>query len=177
MQLLQKKKWALPISLILFSAVMQGGPITVTPTVTANGALFHYDYSIGNGTGNDLAVLDLMVTPGAGTIQGLSAPAGFQFAYDPVLGLVSFLEDAGTFGTTSISGFAFNSPFQPRATTFTGTLLDANFNVSTMTGSTSGPLAGPAVPEPTYLPLMALGATAFWLVYRRTRVHAQLSKY
>jgi hypothetical protein len=165
MLMFQKGRWALPVALVLLSAVMRGAPITVIPTVTANGSLSRYNYSITNPTGNDLAVLDLIVTPGAATIQNLITPAGFKSAYDPVLGLVSFLEDTAFFGATSLSGFAFDSPFRSGPTTFTGTLVDANFNVSTATGATTGPV----VPEPGYLPLLALGAPLFWFLQRRGR--------
>jgi hypothetical protein len=137
------------------------GTITVTPSVTTAGSLFHYSYTVTNGTGNDMAVLDIAVIPGAGTIQGLATPSGFVSAYDSVLGLVSFLEDSSFFGPSPVSGFTFNSRFGPGSTTFTGTFTDG----STLTGATTGPVAAlTAVPEPGTPALLAgaLAAVFFW---------------
>lgn len=153
---------------LLFSvigcAAAYGAPIIVTPAVTTVGSLFHYNYTITNPTGLELAVLDITVARGAGTIQNLVVPVGFSKQFDSVLGLVSFLEDTSTFGATPISGFMFDSPFAPRATSFNGTLLDANFNLSNMGGTTQGP----AVPEPGYFPVLsAIFCIGIFTCYRR----------
>ena len=165
--LLSAKRRIAPIAVLLLicSAAAMGGPITVMPAVTQNGSMFHYDYTVANMTGLDLAVLDIAV-PGGPTVFSLVAPTGFQTAFDSGLGLVSFLEDTAVFGATPISGFAFDSSLGPGSTSFTATLLDAQFNVSTMTGSTTGP-AGGAVPEPGSLSLLAGGALLLWMHRRR----------
>jgi hypothetical protein len=160
-----KKRPALIAFLLLVSsAVAVGGPILVSPVVTQNGSMFHYDYTISNATGLDLAVLDIAVRAGL-AISGLEAPFGFESAYDPGLGLVSFLENTAVFGATPLSGFAFNASLGPSSTSFKGTLVDGKSNVSTMSGSTTGP-AGAGVPEPGSLYLLA-GGVPLLLLYRR----------
>jgi hypothetical protein len=149
------------ILLLISSGLCVASPITVTPVVTPIGPAFQYDYTVTNMTGLDLPVLDIAVGTGA-PISGLTAPAGFDSAYDPVLGLVSFLEDFNVFGTTAVSGFIFDSPLGPSPTTFTATLLDANFNVSTMSGPTTGPVAA-TVPEPASMYLLAGAACLLFL--------------
>ena len=141
---------SLIFSLISCTAAF-AGTITAVPTLTMNGALFHYNYTITNTTGNELTVLDIAVSKGASTIQNLAVPAGFSKAFDSVLGLVSFLENSSTFGSVPISGFVFDSPIAPGATSFNGTLLDSNFNVVTL----GGPTTGPAVPEPGNFPILS----------------------
>src|SRR5450432_4869040 len=77
------------------------GAITVTNSVNEVGPLFHYNYTVSDGTGL-LAVLDIAVTPGI-AISGLTAPGGpsaFTTAYDPILGLVSFIENGAVFTPT-----------------------------------------------------------------------------
>jgi hypothetical protein len=146
---------------------MQAALITVTPTVTPEGSLYEYDYSVINNSGDDLPVLDITVAPGT-VILDLTAAPGFDDAYDPVLGLVSFLENTSVFGPTAISGFIFESPLAPGATTFNATLLDANFNVSTLGGPTVGPVAATTTPEPGYFPLLAFGVPLFLFLRRRS---------
>jgi hypothetical protein len=133
------------------------GNITVTDVVTPIGPLFQYDYTVADGTGQ-LAVLDIGVTPGI-PISGLTGPGGptdFETAYDSVLGLVSFLENGSVFTAAPESGFIFDSPVAPGASTFGVTLFDGTIG--------SGRVQGPVVPEPSLLPLCALGGAAllFW---------------
>jgi len=121
------------------------------------GALFQYDYTIADGTGQ-LAVLDIAVTPGI-AISGLTGPGGpadFETAYDSVLGLVSFIENNSVFTAAPESGFIFDSSVAPHASTFDATLFDGT------TGSAS--VQAPVVPEPASLTLFALGGAAllFW---------------
>ena len=130
------------------------GSITVTDVVTSIGGMFQYDYTVADGTGL-LAVLDIGVTPGI-AISGLTGPGGpadFETAYDSVLGLVSFLENGSVFTASPESGFIFDSSVPPGASTFGVTLFDGT------TGS--GTVQGPVVPEPSFLPLCALGGAAF----------------
>ena len=148
------------------SAGLEAAAITVTPSVTPDGALFHYNYTVVNATGDDLPVLDIVVQPGIAGITKLAAPSGFTSAYDSNLGLVSFLEDTALFGAAPIAGFSFDSPLAPRVSSFNATLLDANFNVITV----SGPTTGPVVPEPGSLPLLSLIACTALIFRRRLRV-------
>lgn len=129
------------------------GPVTVTDVVTPIGPLYQYDYTVADGTGL-LAVLDIGVTPGI-AISGLTAPGGvsaFETAYDPVLGLVSFLENNAVFTAAPEPGFIFDSPVAPGASTFGVTLFDGT------TGA--GSVQGPVTPEPASLMLCVLGGAA-----------------
>ena len=143
------------------------GSITVTDVVTPVGPLFQYDYTVADGTGQ-LAVLDIGVTPGI-PISGLTGPGGpadFETAYDSVLGLVSFIENNSVFSATPESGFIFDTSVAPGASTFDVTLFDG----TTGSGSVQGPVVGPVVPEPSALPLCALGGAA--LLFGRKRLLA-----
>lgn len=139
------------------TVTLSEGAITVTAVVTQIGPLFQYDYTVADETGQ-LAVLDIGVSPGV-AISGLTGPGGsadFQTAYDSVLGLVSFIENGAVFTASPLSGFIFDSPTPPGASTFGVTLFD---------GATGGGnVEGPVVPEPSSLPLCALGGAAllFW---------------
>jgi hypothetical protein len=141
------------------------GTVTLTDVVTPiGGSLFQYDYNVADETGL-LAVLDIAVTPGI-DISGLTAPGGaFDFTstidtVDTAEGpeeFVSFLENNGAFMAAPESGFIFDSPIAPRASTFDVTLFDGTTGV----GSVPGPVA---TPEPSSLALCALGVAAllFW---------------
>ena len=138
------------LALSTFAACLgYAAPVTVTPVVTTIGALFHYNYTITNGTGLDVPIIDINVARGTGIILNLVAPVGFLTAYDSSLGLVSFLENTALFGSAPLSGFAFDSAISSRSTTFASTFADG----SVMTGATSGPV----VPEPTTLTLITAG--------------------
>ena len=137
------------------------GAITVTDSVSAVGSLFQYNYTVSDGTGL-LAVLDIAVTPGI-AISGLAGPGGpaaFATAYDPVLGLVSFIENGAVFSSTPESGFIFESSVAPSASTFGATLFDG----ATGSGSIQAPVV---VPEASPLALCALGLAAI-LFWRKT---------
>ncbi len=137
------------------------GSITVTSNVSAVGPLFQYDYTVADGTGL-LAVLDIDVTPGI-DISGLAAPGGssaFATSYDPILGLVSFIENNAVFTSTPESGFIFDSSVSPGASTFGVTLFDG----ATGSGNIQGPIV---VPEPSALTLCSLGLAAI-LFWRKT---------
>jgi len=141
------------------------GTVTVTDVVTPiGGSLFQYDYTVADETGL-LAVLDIAVTPGI-DVSGLTAPGGaFDFTstidtVDTPEGreeFVSFLENNGTFTAAPESGFIFDSPIAPRASTFDVTLFDG----TTGSGNVQAPIA---TPEPSSLPLCALvgAALLFW---------------
>lgn len=147
---------------VVAAAISHAGIVTVTPVVTPNGGLFHYDYSIANQTGNDLAVLDIAVTPGPDTVVNLVSPLGFLTAYDAGLGLVSFLEDSGTFGASPLSGFAFDSRIGLGSSNFTATFFDGTV--------ASGPTGGPTAPEPASTALFAAAGVVFlgWRVRQST---------
>jgi len=154
--------------LMLVSTFVFAGTVTVSSMVTPVGDLFHYDYSIANTTPNDLFLID--ITVGGSTIDNLSAPAGFKSAYDPGLGLVSFLEDTGLFGPVPQSGFSFDSPNSPGPGSFDATLVDSAGAFSMISGTTTTP-----TPEPAYLPLIALLVPGFIVAIRR-RQRLQRSK-
>lgn len=141
---------------ILVASLSQAAPVTVSPVVTLSGSLFHYNYTITNGTGLDVPVIDINVARGTGIISNLTAPVGFLTAYDSNLGLVSFLENTALFGAAPLSGFAFDSPLPARASSFTATFADG----SVMSGATLAP-----VPEPTAISLF--GAGGILLAVRR----------
>jgi hypothetical protein len=141
------------------------GPIAVTDVVTPIGSLFQYDYTVADGTGL-LAVLDIAVTPNV-PLSGLTAPGGssaFTSTIDTVGSgsgeqeFVSFLENNAMFSSSPESGFIFDSPVGPSASTFDVTLFDS-------TTGTGGGITAPIVtPEPSYLPVgaLALSALLFW---------------
>lgn len=141
--------------------------VTVTPTVSFDNGLYHYDYTVANNSADELAILTLTTLPGADTIQNLMAPDGFLADYDSGLGLVSFLEgDTGTFDPgSSVSGFSFDSPFQPGGTTFEALTIEG----ASVVGTTLAP-----APEPgsiaTLGALLATGA-AVWRRRRRSALH------
>ena len=144
------------MALSTLAATLGHAMVTVNPVVTPNGSLFRYNYTITNGTGLDVPVIDINVARGTGVILNLAAPVGFLTAYDSALGLVSFLENTALFGTTPLAGFTFDSPFSARASSFTATFADG----SVMSGATLAP-----VPEPTALSLFGVGG--IFLTIRR----------
>ena len=146
--------------------------VIVNPAVTFASGLYHYDYTITNKSGADLFELDIKVLPdataGFAVIRNLAAPPGFVTGLDSVNGIVSFLEDTGTFGTTPQNGFVFDSPLAPSGSTFTANLAPANAGdpIPTQTGSTSAP----TTPEPGSM--AAFGALAMsGLVAARRKSH------
>ncbi|MCC6444979.1 MAG: hypothetical protein IT210_16175 [Armatimonadetes bacterium] len=130
--------------------------VTLDAIVTANGTLFHYEYSVINGLADDLSIISFGVPQGLPAVQNLAVPLGFLADFDSGLGLVSFLEDTQAFTAGgTFSGFSFDSPFQPGSTLFS--VLDVNG--SSYEGTTQAP-AGAAqtpVPEPSALSLLAAG--------------------
>ncbi len=148
--------------------------VLVTPTVTTNGSLFNYSYSVTNLTATDLLVVNLNGLPQVdGAITNLTAPTGFIFApYDPGVGIASFLANDVNFtpGDT-IGGFSFTSAFAPSTVSFD--TLDLNGDATT--GTTLAPTAAP-VPEASTLVSLGAGLlllTAFTAVRRRRTVLAR----
>jgi hypothetical protein len=150
------------------------GSVTVTDVVTQMGSQFQYNFTITDNTIAGLAVLDITVTPGI-TITSLTTPGGanaFSAAYDPVLGLVSFVANLSSFSSTPLSGFVFDSPVGPAPDKFAVTLFDANTGTSA-TGGIQGPVAAP---EPSTLALGGVGCVvAFAIRRKRARASASLS--
>jgi hypothetical protein len=136
--------------------------VIVSVTVAPMGGLFHYDYSITNdppSPGVDVILVDVNVLPMDATLTNLFAPAGFLTVYDFGLGKVSFLPDFGSpdlfeVGATH-SGFGFNSPRLPGASTFDALTLLGD----TVSGPTQAPLGAIAapVPEPATVTLLLVG--------------------
>lgn len=139
------------------------GPVIVSPTVTHAAGAFHYSFAIANSGVDDLLLVDIPVPAVAQSIFNLTAPSGFHAAFDSGLGLVSFLEDTSSFGTTPTGGFSFDSLTGPGDVSFQATLLgSANGNVFADSGPTTAP-----VPEPAYFWAVASGVL---LVMSRRRI-------
>ena len=142
--------------------------VLVNSTVTTNGSLYNYSYSVTNLTGFDVLVVNLNGLPQVeGAITNLTAPTGFKFQtpYDYNVGITSFLADSADFtpGDT-IGGFSFTSAFAPSTVTFD----TVGFGDPT-TGTTLAPTAAP-VPEASTLVSLGAGLlllTAFTAVRRR----------
>jgi len=154
--------------------------VIITPTVTSSGTLFNYSYSVTNNTDIELAVINLAVPTQPDGLTNLIAPEGFQIAYTPNEGFVSFLEgnDSATLkpfaSGSTISGFSFSSLFAPGSTAFD--TLDIAGN--TTSGTTRGPVGAGAVPEPGTLASFGVGGAllaAAVLRRRRTRTVTQVS--
>ena len=140
--------------------------VVVKTTVTPAGSLFHYDYTLTNNTANEIAIFTLEGLPtGGNVVQNLTAPTGFQAAFDTNLGLLSFIGDTNFFsaGTTS-PDFVFDSPFAPGTSTFTA--LDVTG--TEIKGSATAPSA---VPEPGAVSLLAGVVLAGMGLRRRTLRH------
>jgi len=129
--------------------------ITLSPTITnIGGGLVRYEYTVSNTSLFDFSVISIDVIAAPGAVQSLIAPSGFSAFFDPGLGQVDFVEDTLNFAAGStISGFAFNSPFAPQMSTFTALRLDANGNPVTFTGT----VLAPAIPEPATFVLLGAG--------------------
>lgn len=151
----------------LGSAANVSAQVLVTPTVTFNGSVYTYSYSVMNGSANTLAIISFGATPASTfTVQNLSAPMGFLATYDSGNGFLSFLEDSSpatpqTFAPGStVAPFTFTSTFAPGATTFQALDIFGN----SFTGVTQAP-----VPEPGALALCLLGVPAFVVFFQRRR--------
>lgn len=109
----------------MIAACTAQAQIVINPTVTNKGSLFHYNYSVANSTGNDLAIITLESLPfGSSTVQNLTAPSGFQASFDTGLGLLSFLSDSQLFQSgQTVAGFQFDSPLLPKRTTYSAIAL------------------------------------------------------
>lgn len=147
--------------------------VSVSDLVTQSGGLYHYDYTVINTSPADVLFIDIPVIPDPTAVQNPSAPAGYGISFNSGLGLVSFLEDTDPllnpqfFGSTPVSGFTYDSPFAPTATTFTAYTLDPNGNLVPVTGT----VVGTVVPEPSALLAYAVCAvTGALLLRRRPRV-------
>ena len=129
--------------------------IMLTPTITnLGGGLVRYAYSVTNTSLFDFSAISINVIAAPGAVQSLVAPTGFSAFFDPGLGQVDFVENTQNFTAGStISGFAFNSPFGPQMSTFTALRLDMNGNPVTITGS----VLAPAIPEPATFVLFGAG--------------------
>lgn len=163
----------------LLSVSAAQADVIITPTITSSGTLYNYSYSVTNQTDFELAVINLAVPTQPDGLTNLAAPDGFQIAYTPNEGFVSFLEgsDPATLklfapGST-ISGFSFSSLFAPGPAAFD--TLDVAGNVTS--GTTRGPVAPGAVPEPGTLASFGVGGAllaAAVLRRRRTQTATQV---
>ncbi len=168
---------------ILFSAgaAYAQVQVTVAPTVTVNGGLYNYSYTVTNFTATELALVNLNNLPLVpGALFDFSAPAGFQFGsipYDSTVGIETFLPDSsanpGMFASGStISGFSFSSAFGPGAVSFD--TQDIN-GANPVNGMTIGPNA--AVPEASTLVSLGAGlALLTFVAVRRRRSIASVAR-
>ncbi len=154
----------------LFSAGAARAQVTIVPTVTPNGALFNYSYSVTNSTANDVLIVNLNNLPMvSGALTDLAAPMGFQTTFDPgnsnsSFGIASFLGDFTPGSTTT--GFSFSSAFGPGTVGFD--TLDNNG--TPLSGTTQGPSLGPGVaPVPEPSTLISLGAGVLLLTFCAAR--------
>lgn len=141
--------------------------VVVTPTVTNVGALFHYNFTITNGTVFDLSLITIDVLASADAVRNLTTPDGFTAFFDPNFGTVDFSEVTNGFAAgSSLSGFQFDSPVAPSDTSFQALGLDPDTGGQVaFSGAT---LAPAAVPEPGLLPLGVSLAVA-WAVVAASR--------
>ena len=138
--------------LLLASSIAGATTVTVTPTVTHVGSLYKYAYSIVNDTPDDSFLIDIPVPKDPDAVLDLTAPAGFETAFDSGLGLVSFLENTSMFGSTPAAGFSFESPDAPGAVDFDATLLSSSSgSLYTLAGPTVAPVPEPAQALPVVL--------------------------
>ncbi len=159
----------------LFCAGPAHAQVFVTPTVTFNGSLYHYNYSVVNATADSLALIDLNGLPMvAGALTNFSAPDGYQITnpYDFNVGIESFLpglDNNTAFGPGStVSGFSFDSIFAPSAIAF-----DTTGDPGTPAGTTLGP-AGAPVPEASTVVSLGLGLSVLALLAVRRRRAASI---
>ena len=156
---------ALAIAALFSTATAQAQLLVTAQVNEISVGTFQYDYTVTNNTGQDIYLIDIGTAQDPLAVQNLTVPAGFESAFDPGLGLVTFLENTSTFGPTPTSGFEFDSPFGPGATFFDGDYIDLNFNNQVISGSTVGPVATPE-PENVAM-LIALAASGTLFIARR----------
>ena len=160
-----KRVWKVfPVAIGLLLTQAAQAQVTVTPTVTQNGSLFHYDYRIMNGVTDDLSIITLEGLPMQNdAVKNLMVPNGFVGSFDSGLGLLSFLEGTQAFSVnTTFSGFGFDSLFGP----VDGTFSALDINGTEFRGNT---LIAAAVPEPGTVSLLCGVVTGAVFALRRRR--------
>lgn len=164
---------ALCCALVLPGTAARAQVSVTLDTLSGGSPLFAYSYSVTNLTAFDLAIISLDVPALPNALVNLAAPAGFGMDFDPGVGLLSFFEDADpatpqTFASgTTISGFTFQSPFAPGASSFMA--LDVMGNDSTGTTLAPSVTAQATVPEPGTLLLGLAALPGLLLPLRRRR--------
>ena len=150
----------------LLPCAVSAAPLAVTSSVSGNGPLFLYSYTVINSSLPDLLSVTLTTPAQGSAVQNLTAPSGFSAFFDAGIGLVDFVADTSSFSIgSSISGFTLQSPFQLGSVPFSALSLDANQNPVVTTGTVS-PSAS-LVPEPSALGLVAVSLLSAFAVYRR----------
>ncbi len=161
--------WSLGLASLLYAIVVpnsaHAASLTLTPTTAFEDGFFHYDYTISNDTNSDFLLVTLDVAAQPNAIQNLVAPTGFFSNFDAGLGLLDFAgqESIGFPAGSTFTGFEFDSPLQPRASSFTALRLDANENPVTFTGRTQAPAP---VPEPSSTAGLVALVSGFLLLRR-----------
>jgi len=156
-------------SVLLCALALPGAAITLTPTITnLSGGLVRYEYSVNNTSLFDFSAISISVIAAPNAVQNLITATGFNAFFDPGLGQVDFVEDTQNFTAGStISGFAFDSPFAPGSSIFTALRLDQSENPVTLTGTTQAPIS---IPEPAAtMGLLGIGLAGLALMKIRRR--------
>ncbi len=164
------KRPAVSISLALLAMILPGllsaTPVTVTSSVSANGPLYVFDFTVTDNSLPNLLSITLTVPSQASAVQNLVAPAGFFADFDPGVGLVDFVSDTSSFSIgTPVTGWILQSPFQLGSVSFSTLSLDANQNPVTTTGTVSS--IDSATPEPSALGLMAVSSICVFCLHRK----------
>ena len=137
--------------------------LTVDATVSPqSGGLFRYDFTISNGTNEDVVIVSVRDTPlqDLALQASLTAPTDFLAAYEGTVGVVDFAEATALFAAgNTVGGFYFDTAVGPGAGFF------ATFEALTDGGV---PISGiVSLPEPATTPMLLIGALAIALRARR----------
>lgn len=161
--------WANVLCALLLPGVARAQQVTVTPTVTANGTLFEYSYSVFNGAPSELADISFETGARGNEITNTTAPAGFFTTYDGGNGFVSFDPDSDSATPSftpggTVAPFTFTSLLGPSQVQFSALDVDGNSYV----GMTLAPSIA-ATPEPSAPLIFGAGALGLALLGARRR--------
>lgn len=152
----------------LLAGSVHAQQVTVTPTVTSNGALFDYSYSVFNGAPSEIGVISFQTLDNVQAVTSPAAPPGFLTSFDDGNGFISFGQDTDpdtsqSFAPDStVAPFTFTSRFAPGQVAFEAFDVDGNRYVGTT-------LAPAAAPEPNALLVFGTGVLGLSLIAARRR--------
>ena len=154
----------------LIAPEMSHAALFLNGTVTPLTGAYRYEVSVENTGPEDYVIVSIPDAPLADPRidPSLAGPAGFLTNYDGGLGFVDFLEDTDIFAAGSVSGpFSFESLAGP------GQAFSTFEALTTVGGSTTGPIRWVVVPEPAAATaVVALGLFSGALIWRRRRFGA-----